>query len=65
VITLPGAWLAGMAPSHGHRAHGHVVHARGRVRHGVIVPMLSTADIDKLLKHYLSRPDTTDKERLS
>jgi SRSO17 transposase len=33
-----------------------------RVRHGVTVPMLSTADIEKLLKHYLPRRDATEKE---
>jgi SRSO17 transposase len=33
-----------------------------RVRHGVTVPMLSTADIEKLLKHYLSRRDTSEQE---
>lgn len=33
-----------------------------RVRHGVTAPMLSTADIEKVLKHFLPRRDATDKE---
>lgn len=33
-----------------------------RVRHGVAAPMLSTADIEKVLKHFLPRRDATDKE---
>lgn len=33
-----------------------------RVRHGSTVPMLSTADIEKVLKHYLSRRDVTEVE---
>jgi hypothetical protein len=33
-----------------------------RVRHGVSAPMLSTADIEKVLKHYLPRRDASEKE---
>jgi len=33
-----------------------------RVRHGATVPMLSTADIEKVLKHYLPRRDATEQE---
>jgi SRSO17 transposase len=33
-----------------------------RVRHGATAPMLSTADIEKVLKHYLHRRDATEKE---
>ncbi len=33
-----------------------------RVRHRVTVPMLSTADIEKVLKHFLPRRDATEKE---
>jgi len=33
-----------------------------RVRHSATVHMLSTADIEKLLKHYLPRRDTTEQE---
>ena len=33
-----------------------------RMRHGALVPMLSTADIEKVLKHYLPRRDATEKE---
>ena len=33
-----------------------------RVRHGVTAPMLSTADIERLLKHYLPRRDASEKE---
>jgi SRSO17 transposase len=33
-----------------------------RVRYGAIVPMLSTADVEKLLKHCLPRRDTTEQE---
>lgn len=33
-----------------------------RVRHGVTAPMLSTADIEKVLKHFLPRRDATEKE---
>lgn len=33
-----------------------------RVRHGVTAPMLSTADIEKVLKHYLPRRDASEKE---
>jgi SRSO17 transposase len=33
-----------------------------RVRHGASVPMLSTADIEKVLKHYLPRRDATEQE---
>jgi hypothetical protein len=33
-----------------------------RVRHGVTAPILSTADIEKVLKHYLPRRDATEKE---
>lgn len=33
-----------------------------RVRYGATVPMLSTADVEKLLKHYLPRRDTTEQE---
>jgi SRSO17 transposase len=35
-----------------------------RVLHNETVPMLSTADIEKLLKHYLSRRATTEHELL-
>lgn len=35
-----------------------------RVRHGATVPMLSTADVEKLLKHYLPRRDATEQELL-
>ena len=31
-----------------------------RMRHGVTAPMLSTADIEKVLKHYLPRRDAND-----
>jgi SRSO17 transposase len=33
-----------------------------RVRHGGTAPMLSTADIERVLKHYLPRRDATEKE---
>ena len=33
-----------------------------RVRYGVTVPMLSTADVERLLKHYLPRRDATEQE---
>ena len=33
-----------------------------RVRHGVTIPMLSMADIEKVLKHFLPRRDATEKE---
>jgi SRSO17 transposase len=33
-----------------------------RVHHGATVPMLSTADVEKLLKHYLPRRDATEQE---
>jgi hypothetical protein len=33
-----------------------------RLRHGVTAPMLSTADIEKVLKHYLSRRDANERE---
>ena len=33
-----------------------------RVRHGVTAPMLSTADIEKVLKHYLPRRDANEQE---
>ena len=33
-----------------------------RVRHGATAPMLSTADIEKVLKHYLPRRDATEQE---
>lgn len=33
-----------------------------RVRHGVTVPMLSTADIEKILKHYLPRRNKSEPE---
>jgi SRSO17 transposase len=35
-----------------------------RVRHGATLPMLSTADIEKVLKHYLPRRDATEQELL-
>jgi SRSO17 transposase len=35
-----------------------------RVRHGATAPMLSTADIEKLLKHYLPRRDATERDLL-
>jgi hypothetical protein len=33
-----------------------------RMRHGATAPMLSTADIEMLLKHYLPRRDATEQE---
>jgi SRSO17 transposase len=35
-----------------------------RMRHGAAVPMLSTADVERLLKHYLPRRDATEEELL-
>jgi hypothetical protein len=32
-----------------------------RVRHGATVPMLSTADVERLLKHYLPHRDATEQ----
>jgi hypothetical protein len=33
-----------------------------RLRHSVMGPMLSSADIEKVLKHYLPRRDATEQE---